>query len=443
VVGSFGKVVGSDQLDGNNVTIFQGNQSKGVGDFTYSANPITTLEPEIQFSPMALAVEDFDGDGIRDIAAAAAGVPPDFGEPQPNGACYVFRGTGAGGFGTPDIYDTGGSLPVNMQAADLNGDNKKDLIFANAGDPNSNPEWFNDSIGLIMNISTSGNLAFGLTGFMTQSVHGPFAVAAADFDMNGNVDIAAVNYGAQSGLSQPPFVSVYMGTGNGTFNPGSPPTYATGGILGGQYLAVGNFDTNPAPDLIVAHAANRVGKLLNTTAAAPTVTATQVNNGAAQRSRVTSLTVTFSTQVQFAGPVANAFTLVRTGGGAVSFTATASVQNGVTVVTLNNFTGAEAQSGSLRDGRYTLTALASQISAGGQQMASNYTFGEAQGLFRFFGDINGDRNVDIADFGQFSATYGLNSGQGGFNSAFDFNNDGVIDIADFGQFSIRIFTVLP
>jgi hypothetical protein len=103
------------------------------------------------------------------------------------------------------------------------------------------------------------------------------------------------------------------------------------------------------------------------------------------------------------------------------------------------------------DGRYTLTALANQISVGGVlldgdgdgQPGGNFTFGDAQGLFRFFRDINGDRIVDIGDFGLFSATYGLNSGQMGFISAFDFNGDGVIDIADFGQFSIRIFRVLP
>jgi hypothetical protein len=62
---------------------------------------------------------------------------------------------------------------------------------------------------------------------------------------------------------------------------------------------------------------------------------------------------------------------------------------------------------------------------------------------RFFGDSNGDTNVDISDFGLFSGTFGLNSGQIGFLSYFDFNNDNVIDITDFGQFSIRIFTVLP
>ena len=69
------------------------------------------------------------------------------------------------------------------------------------------------------------------------------------------------------------------------------------------------------------------------------VNAGQAN--ATQRSTVTSLTVTFDTQVTFAGTVAAAFGLTRIGGGTVGgFTATSSVVGGVTVVTLNGFTGA-------------------------------------------------------------------------------------------------------
>src|SRR5207253_4862649 len=112
-------------------------------------------------------------------------------------------------------------------------------------------------------------------------------------------------------------------------------------------------------------------------------------------------------QVTFAGTIASAFTLSRNGGGSVNFGATASVVGAVTVVTLTKFTGSETQFGSLGDGRYTLTALAGQISANGQPLdgngdgtpGDNYTFGDAQGLFRLFGDANGDRRVDIADFG--------------------------------------------
>src|SRR5262249_5058808 len=147
---------------------------------------------------------------------------------------------------------------------------------------------------------------------------------------------------------------------------------------------------------------------------APRVGDTQVNDGSAQRSRVTSLAVTFSTQVTFATTTAAAFTLTRTSDGApVTFTAMANVVNGVTVVTLSSFAGSATQFASLADGRYTLTALANQISAGGLaldgngdgQAGDNYTFGDAQGLFRFFGDINGDRHVDIADFGVFSNSF--------------------------------------
>jgi Dockerin type I domain len=179
-----------------------------------------------------------------------------------------------------------------------------------------------------------------------------------------------------------------------------------------------------------------------------TTASAQVNDGSAQRSRVTSLTVRFSRQVTFSGQPADAFTLVRTGGGAVTFTANVSVEFGGTVVVLTNFTGPESDFGSLRDGRYTLTALSSQISAGGQALdgdadgtpGGNFVFGDAQGLFRFYGDINGDRHVDIADFGIFSQSI-FNAAN--YVAALDFNNDGHVDIQDFGQFSIRIFTLLP
>jgi hypothetical protein len=132
----------------------------------------------------------------------------------------------------------------------------------------------------------------------------------------------------------------------------------------------------------------------------------------------------------------------------VSFTATATLLGGVSVVTLNNFTGTATQFGSLADGRYTLTALANQITVGGIQLDGNgdgtagddYTFGQAQGLFRFYGDINGDQHVDIADFGFFSSSI---FNPANYIAAFDFNNDGVIDISDFGQFSVRFFTMLP
>jgi hypothetical protein len=187
------------------------------------------------------------------------------------------------------------------------------------------------------------------------------------------------------------------------------------------------------------------------TSAPPRVVGTQVGNGSAQRSRVTELTVTFDTVVTFTKSATAAFTLNRNGGGAVGFNATANTIGGRTVVTLTNFSGLETQFGSLTDGRFTLTALANQISAGGQALdgdgdgtaGGHYTFGDAQGLFRMFGDVNGDRQVDGFDFGAFVSTYNVSSSHPSFLGMFDFNGDGIIDGFDFGHFSARFGTILP
>src|SRR5262249_28737856 len=132
----------------------------------------------------------------------------------------------------------------------------------------------------------------------------------------------------------------------------------------------GDFTGDGAADILATSetTSNPVALLRNQAPAPPRVQAApQVNDGTGpQRSRVTSLTVTFTAQVSFAGPVEAAFQLTRTGGGNVGgFTATASVVNGVTVVVLSGFTGAETQFGSLADGFYTLRVLANQVSVGG------------------------------------------------------------------------------
>jgi hypothetical protein len=184
----------------------------------------------------------------------------------------------------------------------------------------------------------------------------------------------------------------------------------------------------------------------------PAVAGTRVNDGSAQRSRVTSLAVTFSTQVTFATTPGAAFTLTRTSdGAAVSFTATASVIGGQTVVTLDSFTGSAAEFGSLADGRYTLTALAGQITANGQALDGNgdgtpgddYTFGAAQGLFRLFGDSDGNGVVDALDLFRLRTSFGKTSADPGFLAYFDFDGSGAVDALDLFRFRQRFGTALP
>jgi hypothetical protein len=129
----------------------------------------------------------------------------------------------------------------------------------------------------------------------------------------------------------------------------------------------------------------------------------------------------------------------------VNFTATAANSGGATVVMLNAFAGAQTTAGSLNDGRYVLTVLASQVAANGFQLdgdgdgtgGDNYVLsdsGQPGGLYRFFGDVTGDRFVNGADFDFFRTAFGTLSGQPNFLAAFDVNGDGIINGADFAPF---------
>jgi autotransporter-associated beta strand protein len=232
------------------------------------------------------------------------------------------------------------------------------------------------------------------------------------------------------------------------FNDGADPVVGTfDGLPQGAIVAADNGDL-----FTIDYAGGTGNDVVVTRRPSLQVTSTQINDGSAQRSRVTSLTVTFNAPVTFSITAGTAFTLVRNSDGAIEqFTATAAVMGGVTVVTLNNFGGDAAQFGSLADGRYTLTALASQITVAGQRLDGNgdgisgddYVFGNSQGLYRFFGDVNGDRTVNGLDFGFFKNAFGTQVSDPNYLRFFDFNGDGVINGFDFGQFKLRFGTTLP
>src|SRR5439155_24597973 len=85
------------------------------------------------------------------------------------------------------------------------------------------------------------------------------------------------------------------------------------------------------------------------------VTDVRVNDGSAQRSRVTSLTVSFNGTLQFLGATAaDTFGLRRADGLSIGLVAVVDNSGGQTSVTLT-FTGTGLESGSLSDGTYTLT----------------------------------------------------------------------------------------
>ena len=78
------------------------------------------------------------------------------------------------------------------------------------------------------------------------------------------------------------------------------------------------------------------------------------------------------------------------------------------------------------------------ISTNGDLLAADYPFS----FFRYFGDSDGDRDVDFADFFAFARTYGLSTGNTNFNAEFDYNADGRVDATDLTNFQAHYLTVL-
>src|SRR5262249_47090027 len=128
------------------------------------------------------------------------------------------------------------------------------------------------------------------------------------------------------------------------------------------------------------------------------VTSVVVNDGSAQRSMVTSLTVTFSAVVPL-DP--GAFALVRQDGGVIQLTLAQAVVDGHSVDTLT-FSGAGILGGSLADGQYTLTIHGGLVHDGFGQALDGAGTGVAGSdrvdtFFRLFGDADGDGVVDARD----------------------------------------------
>jgi hypothetical protein len=174
-------------------------------------------------------------------------------------------------------------------------------------------------------------------------------------------------------------------------------------------------------------------------AAAARVGGVVVNDGSAQRSMVTGLTVTFDAPVTI-GP--DAFEIRRGDGSLVGLTVATTTVDGRTVATLT-FSGPGVVGGSLADGEYTLTVRGDRVadrfgraldgdgdgSVGGDQVNE---------FHRLFGDSDGDRDVDLRDLGRFLGTLGRRAGDQGYLWYFDVNNDGRIGVTDTVAFARRL-----
>jgi hypothetical protein len=185
-------------------------------------------------SPQSVAVGDFNGDGIPDLAVA------NYTYPNP-GTVSVLLGQGDGTFQSPQSYYAGG-LPFSVAVGDFNGDGKQDLAVANYGSNN---------VSVLLG-KGDGTFQTALSVLSLPDGSFPLSVAVGDFNGDGKPDLAVATYYSAA-------VSVLLGKGDGSF--GAAPSYAAGSNP--NSVAVGDFNGDGKLDLAVANAgSNNVSVLL-------------------------------------------------------------------------------------------------------------------------------------------------------------------------------------
>jgi len=175
----------------------------------------------------ALAVGDFNRDGILDVVTASQCLDSSC----TRGGVGVLLGNGDGTFQIPQSYNSGGAQADSVVVADLNADGKLDLVVSNL-------------------CQTPGNCANGTVGSLPGKGDGTFwgarsfssggqnasAVVAGDFNGDGNQDVVVANSDV---------TCVLLGNGDANFQTAVP--YYPGGIS----LAVGDFNGDQQPDLAI------------------------------------------------------------------------------------------------------------------------------------------------------------------------------------------------
>jgi hypothetical protein len=178
--------------------------------------------------PTSVAVGDFNGDGILDLAVADRGVGAGSGP----GSVSVLLGHGDGSFQAPQSYVTG-TYSISVAVGDFTGDGIPDLAVAN---------YLSNTVSVLLG-NGDGTFQAQRT-FATASY--PEAVAVGDFNGDGHLDLAVANYGDLF-HNDPGSVSVLLGNGDGSFQ--TARNLSAG--AGPNAVAVGDFNGDGIPDLAV------------------------------------------------------------------------------------------------------------------------------------------------------------------------------------------------
>ncbi|MFY9646726.1 MAG: VCBS repeat-containing protein [Terriglobales bacterium] len=199
------------------VTILLGN-----GDGTFNVGDSISV-PQWSINPQGIVAMDFNGDGKIDLAVTSANIN----SPQSD-VVTILLGNGDGTFMHGQTYTTG-ERDQSLVGGDFNGDGMPDLAIAN----------YDDNTVTIL-LGNGDGTFIAPTAPLPATGAGPFAIVAGDFNNDGNLDLATANFYDNT-------VTILLGSGDGTFTAASS-TPGTGN--GPDGIVVGDFNGDGLLDIV-------------------------------------------------------------------------------------------------------------------------------------------------------------------------------------------------